>query len=35
MLTGMQDFTEGEATVFGKNVKTEMEDIRHFMGVCP
>jgi ATP-binding cassette subfamily A (ABC1) protein 3 len=20
---------------FGKNVETELEDIRHFMGVCP
>lgn len=35
MLTGMIDFTEGEAVAYGKNVKTEMEDIRKFMGVCP
>lgn len=35
MLTGMQNFTLGEATVYGKNVKTEIDDIRKFMGVCP
>lgn len=35
MLTGMIEFSQGEATAFGKNVKTEMEDIRKFMGVCP
>ena len=35
MLTGMQDFTEGKATVFDKNVSTEMQEIRKFMGVCP
>lgn len=35
MLTGMQSFTSGEALAFGKNVETELEDIRHFMGVCP
>jgi ATP-binding cassette subfamily A (ABC1) protein 3 len=35
MLTGMQEFTQGAATVFGKDVSTEMLDIRKFMGVCP
>lgn len=35
MLTGMIEFTEGEAVAYGKNVKSEMEDIRKFMGVCP
>ena len=35
MLTGMIDFTTGSAEVFGKDVSTEMENIRTFMGVCP
>lgn len=35
MLTGMIEFTEGEATSYGKNVKTQMDEIRQFMGVCP
>lgn len=35
MLTGMIDFSEGEAVAFGKNVKKDMDEIRQFMGVCP
>ncbi len=35
MLTGMIEFTSGEGEIFGKNIKTEMDEIRHFMGVCP
>jgi ATP-binding cassette subfamily A (ABC1) protein 3 len=35
MLTGMLEFSSGEGEVFGKNIKTEMDEIRHFMGVCP
>lgn len=35
MLTGMLEFTNGEAQAFGKNVKTDMDEIRQFMGVCP
>jgi len=35
MLTGMIEFTKGEAIAFGKNVKNEMDEIRTFMGVCP
>ncbi|CAD8172616.1 unnamed protein product [Paramecium pentaurelia] len=35
MLTGLLDITEGEATVFGYDVETQIEEIRQFMGVCP
>ena len=35
MLTGMQEFTHGSAEIFGKDVATEMTDIRSIMGVCP
>jgi ATP-binding cassette subfamily A (ABC1) protein 3 len=35
MLTGMLEFSSGEGKVFGKSIKTEMDEIRHFMGVCP
>lgn len=35
MLTGMIDFSDGEAIAMGKNVKYQMEEIRQFMGVCP
>jgi ATP-binding cassette, subfamily A (ABC1), member 3 len=35
MLTGMLEFTSGEGEVFGKNIVSEMDDIRGFMGICP
>lgn len=35
MLTGMFEFSSGSANVFGKDIETEMDDIRQFMGVCP
>ena len=35
MLTGMQNFSEGQARVYNKNVVTEIDEIRTFMGVCP
>lgn len=35
MLTGMLEFSAGNARVFGKDVSEDMEEIRKFMGVCP
>lgn len=35
MLTGMLEFSSGSANVFGKDVSSEMDEIRKFMGVCP
>lgn len=35
MLTGMQSFSSGKATVYGKDVDTDLDEIRKFMGVCP
>lgn len=35
MLTGMLEFSADSANAFGKDVATEMDDIRQFMGVCP
>jgi ATP-binding cassette, subfamily A (ABC1), member 3 len=35
MLTGMQNFTSGKATVYNKNVDNDIDEIRKFMGVCP
>ena len=35
MLTGMYSATEGEAHVFGKDIFTQMDDVRNFLGVCP
>lgn len=35
MLTGMLEFSSGNAEVFGKDVSNDMNDIRQFMGVCP
>lgn len=35
MLTGMLEFSSGNAEVFGKDITNEMEDIRKIMGVCP
>ena len=35
MLTGMLEFSFGDAQVFGKDISTEIEEIRKSMGVCP
>ncbi|EAR81921.2 ABC transporter family protein (macronuclear) [Tetrahymena thermophila SB210] len=35
MLTGMYEMTDGAANALGRDVETEMEEIRTFMGVCP
>ncbi|EGR32681.1 hypothetical protein IMG5_074470, partial [Ichthyophthirius multifiliis] len=35
MLTGMLEFSQGQAEVYGKDITNEIEDIRKFMGVCP
>ena len=31
----MGEFSSGSAEVFGKDIKSEIGDIRTFMGVCP
>ncbi len=35
MLTGLIDKTAGSASVFGLDVGSQMQDIRHNIGVCP
>uniref|UniRef100_A0A7S3ZF35 ABC transporter domain-containing protein n=1 Tax=Lotharella globosa TaxID=91324 RepID=A0A7S3ZF35_9EUKA len=35
MLTGMLPPTSGDALIFGKNINTEMTQIRRDLGVCP
>lgn len=35
MLTGLFPATEGDADVFGADLRSEMASIRSFMGVCP
>ncbi|KAL4490757.1 hypothetical protein ABPG72_021811 [Tetrahymena utriculariae] len=35
MLTGMYEMTDGSATALGRDVESEMQEIRTFMGVCP
>jgi ATP-binding cassette, subfamily A (ABC1), member 3 len=35
MLTGLLPPTHGGAQVYGKSIGTEMNDIRHSLGVCP
>ncbi|KAL4488936.1 hypothetical protein ABPG72_005723 [Tetrahymena utriculariae] len=35
MLTGIYEMTDGEAVALGKDVESQMEEIRTFMGVCP
>ncbi len=35
MLTGMQNFSEGLAQVYNKDVVKDIEEIRKLMGVCP
>jgi len=35
ILTGLFPSSSGEAYIYGRNVRTEMNEIRHSMGVCP
>jgi ATP-binding cassette subfamily A (ABC1) protein 3 len=35
MLTGMIETSAGRATLYGRDVQDEMDEIRTFMGVCP
>ena len=35
MLTGLIGRTKGEATVYGKNLFEDIDEVREFMGVCP
>jgi ATP-binding cassette subfamily A (ABC1) protein 3 len=35
MLTGLVEISSGSAEAYGKNVSTEMSEIRKIMGVCP
>eukprot|EP00968_Pinguiococcus_pyrenoidosus_P024676 scaffold4954_cov207-Pinguiococcus_pyrenoidosus.AAC.1 len=35
MLTGMLPSTAGTASIYGKDIRRDMAEIRHEMGVCP
>lgn len=35
MLTGLLDISSGNATAFGYDIESQIEQIRQFMGVCP
>ena len=35
MLTGLLDPSSGDVTICGRNIRTEMDEIRQFLGVCP
>lgn len=35
MLTGLIESSSGQAEVFGTDIFQEMDDVRHFLGVCP
>ncbi|KAJ8755578.1 hypothetical protein K2173_022157 [Erythroxylum novogranatense] len=35
MLVGLVPPTSGDALILGKNIATDMDDIRNFLGVCP
>jgi len=35
MLTGLLTKTEGTAQIFGKDMFTQMDNVRQMMGVCP
>ncbi len=35
MLTGLTDATAGDATVLGYSLRSEIDEIRKTMGVCP
>ena len=35
MLIGMLEMSEGSASIFGYDLKTEMDEIRNILGFCP
>lgn len=35
MLTGLLDITSGEVNAYGYDVKTDLDELRKIMGVCP
>ena len=35
ILTGLFPPTEGTAYIHGKDIRTDMDDIRHNLGTCP
>lgn len=35
MLTGMIDVTEGDVLTYGLSIKRSLDEIRHFIGLCP
>ena len=35
MLTGLLEPTAGRVTICGRNISTDMDEIRQFLGVCP
>lgn len=35
ILTGMIEMSSGSATVFGKDILTQMSEIRTNLGICP
>lgn len=35
MLTGLLEPTAGRVTICGRNIATDMDEIRQFLGVCP
>ena len=35
MLSGLIDITSGDALILGKNVKSELNEARKYMGICP
>ena len=34
MLTGMYNMSDGDATLFGKSIKTELTEVRKQIGLC-
>ena len=34
-MTGLYEPTEGEIEIFGMDMKTELDEVRKCMGVCP
>jgi ABC-type multidrug transport system ATPase subunit len=35
MLTGLIDVSSGDARIFGRSVKHDIDDVHNIMGVCP
>ena len=35
VLTGLYEASAGTATVYGQDIRTNMDDIRHSLGLCP